>query len=171
MRFSAYTLMMVLVFAPLVGTVVRADDLPQFPGIQSVPISPKLNFGGFFKIHQPIKIVFGISEPGNQLQESLINAAATVRYLKSKHDDYVIQFVLYGKAVLTADEWEQKYSSYGPQFRSLHAQGVEFRVCHNSMYSLHVQAADLYPFMVVVPAGILQLTKKQLQGFSYISNH
>lgn len=152
------------------GNTVQAKSLPQFPGIQSVPIPPDLSYGGYFKHHQPIRIVFGISQPGNQLKESLINAAATVRYLKSKGYPYVIQFVLYGTAVLTADEWKQKYSSYGAQFQALRTQGVQFRVCHNSMYSLHVHADDLYPYMKIVPAGILQLAKKQGEGFAYISN-
>ncbi|OBS10512.1 DsrE family protein [Acidihalobacter prosperus] len=154
----------------VLASVARADSLPDFPGIQSVPVTPDLNFGGYFKQHQPVKIVFGVADPGNQLKESLINAAATVRYLKSKGYRYEIQIVLYGRAILTADQWKQEYSSYGAQFQALHAQGVQFRVCHNSMYSLHVKADDIYPYMKIVPAGILQLAKKQMQGFAYISN-
>ncbi|WP_197495915.1 DsrE family protein [Acidihalobacter yilgarnensis] len=162
--------MALLGFTLVVATVARADNLPEFPGIESVPITPDMNYGGFFKSHQPVKLVFGVANPGAQLKESLINTAATVRYLKSKGYRYEIQIVLYGRAVLTADQWKQEYSSYSAQFQALHEQGVQFRVCHNSMYSLHVKADDIYPYMKIVPAGILQLTKKQMQGFAYISN-
>ncbi|WP_197512928.1 DsrE family protein [Acidihalobacter aeolianus] len=152
------------------GVVAQADNLPSIPGIEAVPVTPDLNYGGFFKHHQPVKIVFGVADPGNQLKETLINTIATVRYLRGKHYRYEIQIVLYGRAVLTADQWKQKYSSYSAQFQALQDLGVQFRVCHNSMYSLHVKADDIYPYMKIVPAGILQLTKKQMQGFAYISN-
>jgi intracellular sulfur oxidation DsrE/DsrF family protein len=78
--------------------------------------------------------------------------------------------VLYGTAVLAADEWNQLYSGYGDLMQSLHKQGLQFRVCYNSMYALHVEPSDIYPYMKVVPAGILQVAKKQMQGYAYISN-
>ena len=161
---------LILSVALAAAGAARAAELPDFPGIESVPITPDMNFGGFFKKHQPVRIVFGVADPGNQLKESLINAAATVRYLKSKGYRYKIQFVLYGTAVLAADAWKQEYSGYDAQFQALRAQGVDFRVCHASLYSLHIQAGDLYSYMKVVPAGILQLAKKQMQGYAYISN-
>lgn len=164
-------LVSIILLAFAMVSISYGNSLPKIPGIQSAPVKPNMNYGGFFKQHQPVKLVFGVSETGNQLRESLINAVATVRYLKSKGYQYDIQFVLYGRAVLTADEWKQKYSSYGAQFQALHSLGVQFRVCHNSMYSLHVKPGDLYSYMKVVPAGILQLTKKQMQGYAYISNH
>ena len=156
--------------AALAAAGARASELPDFPGIASVPITPDMSFGGFFKKHQPVKIVFGVASPGNQLKESLINAAATVRYLKSKGYRYQIQFVLCCTAVLAADAWKQQYSGYDAQFQALRAQRVEFRVCHASLYSLHISSGDLYSYMKVVPAGILQLAKKQMQGYAYISN-
>jgi len=84
---------------------------------------------------------------------------------------YHIQIVLYGKAVLSASPFSDDYSGYGPLFDSLQEAGVEFRVCHNSMHALNVSADDLYPNMKVIPAGILQLIKMQMQGYTYISNH
>ncbi len=161
---------LILSLALVAAGAARAVELPDFPGIESVPFTPEMNFGGYFKKHQPVKIVFGVADPGNQLKESIINAAATVRYLKSKGYRYQIQFVLYGTAVLTADSWKQEYSSYDAQFQALHEQGVQFRVCHASMYSLHIHSGDIYSYMKVVPAGILQLAKKQMQGYAYISN-
>ncbi|HED18973.1 MAG TPA: hypothetical protein ENI74_05665, partial [Gammaproteobacteria bacterium] len=103
-------------------------------------------------------------------KESLINAAYTVKYLKPRGIPYHIQIVLYGKAVLSAMSFSEVYSGYAPLFDSLQEAGVEFRVCHNSMRMLKVSADDLYPDMEVVPAGILQLIKMQMQGYSYISN-
>jgi len=156
------------------GMAVAEDktaDSIDFPGVPEVTVPPGVSYEGFFETHNPVKVVFGVSDPGAQLKESLINAAYTIKYLKPRGIPYHIQIVLYGKAVLSASPFSDDYSGYGPMFDSLQEAGVEIRVCHNSMYALKVSADDLYPEMKVVPAGILQLIKMQMQGYTYISNH
>ncbi|HEC18503.1 MAG TPA: hypothetical protein ENI97_04085 [Gammaproteobacteria bacterium] len=156
------------------GTAVAQDKNAssiKFPGIPDVPVPPGMSYDGFFETHNPVRVVFGVSDPGAQLKESLINAAYTIKYLKPRKIPYHIQVVLYGKAVLSATPFSEVYSGYGPMFDSLHEAGVEFKVCNNSLHALKVSADDLYPDMEVVPAGILQLIKMQMQGYTYISNH
>ena len=156
------------------GTAVALDknaNSVEFPGIPDIPVPEGMSYEGFFEAHNPVKVVFGVSDPGAQLKESLINAAYTIKYLKPRKIPYRIQIVLYGKAVLSATPFSENYSGYGPMFESLHDAGVEIRVCNNSMHALRVSADDLYPDMEVVPAGILQLIKMQMQGYTYISNH
>jgi len=156
------------------GAAVAQDnnaDSIEFPGIPDVPVPQGTPFGGFFETHSPVQVVFGVSNPGAQLKESLINAAYTIKYLKPRGIPYHIQIVLYGKAVLSATPFSEVYSGYGPMFDSLQEAGVEFKVCNNSLHALKVSADDLYPDMEVVPAGILQLIKMQMQGYTYISNH
>lgn len=166
MKVLALMLMLVL-SAP---AVAAAPTLPTFPGVLSVPVPKNLGYGGYFKNHQPVKIVFGVSDPTGQMRESLTNASLIIRYLKDRGYTYRIEFVLYGNAVLAADMWNQKYSGYSDLLKALHKQGVVFRVCHNSMYSLKIQPGDVYSYMKITPAGILELVKKQMQGYAYISN-
>lgn len=144
--------------------------LPSFPGVPPAPLSPRRNFGGFFAQHQPVRIVFGVSHPRGQLKETLTNMALMIRYLKSKGYRYQMQVVLYGRGVFAADQWKTQYSVYHDLMKSLHGQGVQFRVCYNSMYALHVKSDDLYSWTKVTPAGILQIVKKEMQGYSYIVN-
>lgn len=165
-RWLDHTVFLVLLLSPL---ITHAANI-RFPGVMTVPENPKLSFGGYFKNHQPVKIVFSASDPGKPFQESLNNAALVIRYLKARGYRYDIQFVLYGKATFAADSFSQRYSNYGPLMRALHKAGVQFRVCHNSMYALHIKQDDLYSYMKVIPAGILQLVKKQMQGYAYIRN-
>ncbi|MHB1529872.1 MAG: DsrE family protein [Acidiferrobacteraceae bacterium] len=144
--------------------------VPTFPGVPPVPHVKGLNFDGFFKRHQPVKLVFGISNPGAQMKESLTNAALVIQYLRRRGYPYHVEVVLYGKAVLAVDSWKQRYSVYQDLVTRLNGAGVQFRVCYNSMYTLHVKPKDLYPFVKIVPAGILQLVKKQMQGYTVILN-
>jgi intracellular sulfur oxidation DsrE/DsrF family protein len=142
----------------------------EFPNIPDVPVPEGMSYGGFFEKHSPVKLVFGVSDPGEQMKESLTNAAYTIKYLKPRGVPYKIQFVFYGKAVLATSLFTEQYGGFGPLMEALHQEGVEFRVCHNSMHALGVQVGDLYPYMSAIPAGILQIAKKQMQGYSYISN-
>ncbi|MEJ2061587.1 MAG: DsrE family protein, partial [Gammaproteobacteria bacterium] len=136
-----------------VRPAMAQDALPQFPGIKTIPVLEDPQWAEYFRAHQPVKVVFGVSDPKAQLQESLTNAALIIRDLKANKVKYKIQFVLYGNAVLAADSFGQKYASYSDLMQSLHAQGVEFRVCYNSLYSLHKDPSDVYSYMKVIPAG------------------
>ena len=167
---------LLLMLALTVGGPVLAaggpttTPLPQFPGVLAIPVLKDLGYGGFFKDHQPAKVVFGVSDPTGQMRESLVNASLIIRYLKDRGYRYRIEFVFYGKAVLTADKLNQKYGGYNDLMEALHKQGVVFSVCYNSMYSLKIKRSDIRGYMKVIPAGILELVKKQMQGYAYISN-
>lgn len=144
--------------------------VPVFPGVPPVPPLKGLNFHGFFRRHHPVKLVFGVSDPGAQLKETLTNAALIIQYLRRRSYPYHIQIVLYGKAVLAVDSWKQRYSVYGDLVKSLHGAGVQFRACYNSMFTEHIKVDDLYSFVKVVPAGLLQIAKKEMQGYTVILN-
>lgn len=141
-----------------------------FPSVPNIPLKPGLSYGGFFKEHQPVKILFAVGQTGPQLKESLINAALVIKYLKAKGYAYKIHFVFYGKAVWVADSFNQKYSNWAPLLDALRKQGVTFSVCHNAMVLFHVKSADVYPFMTVIPAGILSIAEYEMKGYSPIFN-
>lgn len=172
LRFRAAALAsLIFLLGSLVALPGFADEAPAFANIPDVPVPPGMDYGGYFKTHQPVRIVFGVSDTDAALKESLTNAAYTIKYLAPRHIPYQIQIVLYSSGVRAADEFDNRYGGYGPLMRELHDQGVQFRVCNNSMHALGVSADDLYGFMTVVPAGILQIVKKQMQGYAYIGNH
>ncbi len=163
------------VMAVLLATfgLVRAAEpaAPAFPNVPDIPVPAGMGYGDYFKNHNPVRIVFGVSDAGSGLKESLTNAAYTIKYLAPRKIPYKIQIVLYGKAVRAASEFSNEYAGYGPLMHALHTKGVEFRVCNNSLAGAGVPASDVYSYMKIIPAGILQLTKKQMQGYAYITNH
>ncbi len=159
-----------VILAVACGSAAYAGEVVPFPGVPNIPQNPKLSYGGFFKHHQPVKIVFVVGQPGPQLKESLINSALVIRYLKSKGYRYKIHVVLYAKAVEVADQFNVKYSSWGPLLKALHKQGETFTVCHNAMELFHVKINDLYPFMKPIPAGILSVVQYEREGYMPIFN-
>ena len=161
---------MLLAAFVLASPCALAGSLPTFPNLLSIPIPKRYGYGGFFARHGTVKIVFGVSDPGAQLKETLTNAAYVVRDLESRGVAYRIQVVLYSNAVLAADAFGERYAGYAPLLEALAKQGVGFRVCYNSLVSLHEDPGNVYDYMKVIPAGILQIVKKEMQGYAYVSN-
>ena len=148
----------------------KASGVIEFPSVPEIPVPEGMGYDHYFQKNQPVKLVFGVSDPGFQLKESLVNAAYTIKYLKPRGIKYQIQLVLYSKAVLPANSFNEKYGGYSELMTELSEQGVEFVICNNSLVALDQSIDDLYPYMKVIPAGILQIAKKQMQGYSYIHN-
>lgn len=46
--------------------------------------------------------------------------------------------------------------------------GVTFVVCNNSMRRLKVDASQLLPGVTIVPVAIIELARKQQEGWSYL---
>jgi len=149
----------------------NARNVVNFPSVPNIPIKPGLSYGGYFKHHQPVKILFAVGQPGEQTSESLVNAALVIKYLVHKGYKYKIHFVFYSKGILVTDRLSQKYSAgWGPLLHALHKRGVTFSVCHNAMALLHVHTNEIYPFMQVIPAGILSVVEYEGRGYFPVFN-
>ena len=64
------------------------------------------------------------------------------------------------------DEADQ---SLAAKMASLHQEGVTFAACRNAMRANHLTEHDLHPFVVTVPAGVMELVTRQAQGYAYIN--
>jgi len=45
------------------------------------------------------------------------------------------------------------------------AHGLKIRACHNAMLATHLTRSDIFPFARVVPAGVLEVARKIMQGY------
>ena len=54
------------------------------------------------------------------------------------------------------------------QVETLSKRGVRFVACQNSLDHLNMQRSDLLDLVEVVPAGVSELVKKQMDGWAYI---
>ncbi len=54
------------------------------------------------------------------------------------------------------------------RIRNLGGQGVRFAACANSLQHLRIDPADLAAGVEIVPAGVSELVKKQMEGWAYI---
>jgi len=93
-------------------------------------------------------------------------ALGTVRNLLTDvgKDKVQIEIVVYGPAIhmLRFD------SVVGAQLTDLAADGVWLRACGNSMAAHKLKPGDLHPSVEIVPSGVVEILKRQKEGWVYI---
>lgn len=52
--------------------------------------------------------------------------------------------------------------------KRLHEIGVDFKACNNSLITSGIKKESLIDFINIVPSGVVELVKKQTEGYSYI---
>jgi intracellular sulfur oxidation DsrE/DsrF family protein len=75
-----------------------------------------------------------------------------------------IELVIYGPAIAML----KKDSVVADKLAAALARGVRIAACQNSMRGFKIEAADLVPGAVVVPAGVVELIRREHAGYAYV---
>lgn len=59
-------------------------------------------------------------------------------------------------------------SEISTRMRALNEQGVVFVACNNALNMFDIKKEDIFDFVEVVPAGVVELIDRQAEGFAYI---
>jgi len=109
------------------------------------------------------KLVMSISNPGKGRQQLVLNN--TVNILKAFGQDNIrVEIVAFGPGL----KMLLKNNKHSKEIKALKAEGVEFAACHNTMLAMHVTKAQLNTAATVVPGGIVELVRREEQGWSYV---
>lgn len=52
--------------------------------------------------------------------------------------------------------------------KNLSDRGIKFIACNNALKAFNIKQEDLINFVHIVPVGVLELVKKQTEGYGYI---
>ena len=79
-------------------------------------------------------------------------------------DEVDVEIVVYGPGIgmLKAG------SPVAPRIASALGNGIKVVACENTMAGQNLQKADMLPAIGYVPAGVVELMKKQQQGWAYL---
>jgi intracellular sulfur oxidation DsrE/DsrF family protein len=129
--------------------------------------------------YEPQKVVYHVNYYGAKPQAgALRNVQNHINAVGA--DNVVVQVVMHGDGVsllLPPDEVEGTKMQEGnatdemqARIAGLKEQGVEFKICANTLKGRQVDLAALYDAddADVVPSGVAELSKLQGQGFTYI---
>lgn len=118
-------------------------------------------------INQSNKIVVHFNLPPSEDQAKAIGRSLT--HMFEADPKLQIKFVLHGKILD-----ELKTSNISPWMQTFldqaRSQGAQFLICNNTLLTLKIKMKDLYKVTSadMVQAGILEISRLQQQGFSYI---
>ncbi|SHN51411.1 DsrE family protein [Desulfovibrio litoralis] len=95
----------------------------------------------------------------------LENTRNTINYKKEYDSNIEIEIVANGNAVL-----KLKNAADDDLSKSLNEirDDVNIAACNNALKKFNIFPNELYDFVIVVPAGIIELAKRQSEGFAYI---
>ncbi|MHB8416023.1 MAG: DsrE family protein [Acidiferrobacteraceae bacterium] len=109
------------------------------------------------------RLVMSISNPGKGRQQLVLNN--TVNVLKAFGMDNIrVEIVAFGPGL----KMLLKHNRHAKEIQALKAEGVEFAACHNTMLKMHITKSELNPAATVVPGGIVELVRREEQGWSYV---
>ena len=76
---------------------------------------------------------------------------------------YKIELVAFGAGLkMMMPKFDKKNEAV---LQSLVSYGLKIRACHNTMLKLHLTKKALFPFIRVVPAGVLEVARRGMQGY------
>ena len=110
----------------------------------------------------PVKIVWEIGAKDTAVHSAIFRQ---INNVLTEAPDTKIEVVFHGNAifVLTKDS-----SLHISKIQKEQARGVTFAICNNSMKRLKLEASRLLPGLKIVPVAMLELARKQAEGWSYL---
>lgn len=110
----------------------------------------------------PHRIIWEINSKDTAVHSSIFRQ---INNVLAEAPDTRIEVVFHGNAiqVVTADS-----SLHLDKLKRDMQRGVAFAVCNNSLKRYKVDPSRILPGVTIVPVAILELVKKQEQGWSYI---
>ncbi|MDR3391512.1 MAG: DsrE family protein [Sulfuriferula sp.] len=114
----------------------------------------------------PIKVVYHIDDT-TRASALLQNVANQLRAVPGTK----IAVVAHGKGIdfMLNNAQDANGNPYNVMMETLAQQGVDFKICNNTLKGRHLTAADVAYPVVVVPSGVAEIARLQAQeGYVYV---
>ena len=108
------------------------------------------------------KVVWDLSSSDTTIQAAVFRQINNIR---TEIPDAEVEVVFHGKGIYTIMKDSLQFKE---RIKIANEMGVSMVVCNNSMKRLKVEAKELSSEVVVIPSAMVELIKKQSQGWSYI---
>jgi len=116
---------------------------------------------------QPIKVVYDVSQGLEQASRALVN----IRNELLAEPDTKIVVVTHGEGIkfLLDGTIDSRGRSYEAIVSALVSQGVEFRVCNNTLTAFAIAPTKVIAEAKIVPSGVAEVARLQArEGYAYL---
>lgn len=108
-------------------------------------------------------VVFQVSDPAAGKWNLALNNAKNVQDALGK-DNVDVEIVVYGPGI----DMLKLDSEVGNRINKAVTEGVQIVACENTMAAKKLTKADMLPSISYVPGGVIELMKRQKEGWAYI---
>jgi intracellular sulfur oxidation DsrE/DsrF family protein len=115
-----------------------------------------------FAQEKKLSVVWDLSSADTTVQAAVFRQANNARALVP---DLQIEVVFHGQAVFAVMNDSLQFASRVKMAKEI---GVTLSVCNNSLKRLKIDPSKLMPETTVVPSAVVELIKKQAEGWSYL---
>lgn len=123
--------------------------------------------GGGARAAEPVKVVYHLSEGNEQATRALANIR---NHLRADPDVKIVVVALGdGIRFLLKDAQDASGKPFQAQVAALAEQGVQFRVCNNTLTAHDVAPSRVVPQASIVPSGVAEIARLQArEGYAYL---
>lgn len=114
-----------------------------------------------------MKVLYHI-DAESQWHMVLENVKNMLKYGKENQVEFEIEVVANGIAVVGLLQHVAEKSKWYLEMDELYKEKVVFAACNNALNKFNPGNLPLCAFVTVVPAGVVEIAKKQEEGYSYI---
>ncbi|MFT5535624.1 MAG: intracellular sulfur oxidation DsrE/DsrF family protein [Candidatus Paceibacteria bacterium] len=116
---------------------------------------------------EPVKVVYHLSDGSAQAARALANIR---NHLRAAPDTRIVVVALAdGIKLLLKDATDPSGTRFEPAVVALAQQGVQFRICGNTMAAYGIAPTDVIATAIVVPSGVAEVARLQArEGYAYL---
>lgn len=116
---------------------------------------------------EPVKVVYHLSDGSAQAARALGNIR---NHLRAAPDTRIVVVALAdGIKLLLKDATDPAGTRFEPAVVALAQQGVQFRICGNTLAAYNIPPADVIAAATVVPSGVAEVARLQSrEGYAYL---
>jgi intracellular sulfur oxidation DsrE/DsrF family protein len=115
-----------------------------------------------FAQEKKLSVVWDLSSADTTIQAAVFRQINNAR---AQVPDLQVEVVLHGQAIFAVMNDSLQFAS---RVKLAKEKGVTLAVCNNSLKRLKIDPSKLMPETTVVPSAVVELIKKQAEGWSYI---
>lgn len=114
-----------------------------------------------------MKVVYHVDE-SEKWPMTLANVANMIVDCDRRGEPYLIEVIANSAAVPALSIKSSPSSELAESLQNLNNKGVIFKACENTLIGLNIPESDLFDFVAVIPAAVVELVRKQEEGFAYL---
>ncbi len=115
-----------------------------------------------FAQEKKLSVIWDLSSADTTIQAAVFRQINNAR---AQVPDLQVEVVLHGQAIFAVMNDSLQFAS---RVKLAKEKGVTLAVCNNSLKRLKIDPSKLMPETTVVPSAVVELIKKQAEGWSYI---